>query len=81
MNKVLNMNANNCLLSIDCINGVKVNEKDLNEIIYNNLPKLKEYKNYPVKLNLQIEFLGDDEFKINTEGYEIKTEGEGEKLC
>jgi len=70
-------------LSIKCDNttltangyGVGIAGKRIEELIKGALPKgIEPFKDYPVKVNLYIEFLGSDELKIKTEGYELPEE-------
>ncbi|MFU0784536.1 hypothetical protein [Clostridium sp.] len=77
--KKLNIKSGNCTLEKDGY-GVGINGVSLEKLVNNNLPELKNYKSYPIKLDLSIEFLGDDNLKIETEGYELseeKTEEDG----
>lgn len=74
--KKLDIKSDNCLLEVNDY-SLKVNNKELEELVKNNLPKLKNYKEYPVRLNLSIEFLGDEELQITPTGYEqVKEESE-----
>lgn len=73
--KKLNIESGNCLLKVDSY-GVKINDTDLEKLVKNNLPELKEYRAYPVKLGLSIEFLGDEELEIIPTGYELPKEVE-----
>jgi hypothetical protein len=44
----------------------------IGNLIVENLPEgLQDYKDYPVKLSLQIEFFGEDDLSVTTEGYEV----------
>lgn len=67
--KKLNIKSENCLLEVNDY-GASINNEDLGKLVKNNLPKLQNYKEYPAKLNLSIEFLGDGVLEVNTEGYE-----------
>lgn len=72
--KSLNVKSDNCILT-KCSFGVEVNDKDIRELIKENLPKeLKDYEKYPVKLDLKLEFLGDEDLTVVTEGYKLKDE-------
>lgn len=78
--KKLNIESNSCILSVNDYEGTTINEKSLGKIVKNALPKgLEQYHKYPVKLNLSIEFLGDDKLKVETEGYEVKEENEAKE--
>jgi hypothetical protein len=73
--KSLTIKSNNCLLSKKSFGGVIINDATISDLIEDNLPEgLEDYKNYPVKFNLQIEFLGEDDLSVTTEGYEVKKE-------
>ncbi|OAA90806.1 hypothetical protein [Clostridium coskatii] len=71
--KKLNIKSENCLLEVNDY-GASINGIDLGKLVRNNLPKLKNYKDYPVKLNLSIELLGNEELEIDPTGYEIPYE-------
>lgn len=71
--KKLNIKSENCLLEVNDY-GASINNEDLGKLVKNNLPKLKNYKDYPVKLNLSIEFLGDEGLEITPTGYEVPKE-------
>lgn len=75
--KKLNIKSEGCTLEVNT-HSVIVNNSDLGELVKNNLPKLETYKGYPVRLNLSIEFLGDEEFEITPTGYK-HTEDESEE--
>lgn len=57
-----------------CLNkgtfNISIDNKSIQDIITDNLPELEEYKNYSVKVNIEIEFL-DKPLTISTEGYEV----------
>lgn len=72
--KSLVIKSNNCLLSKTNYD-VQINDKNISELILENLPKeLKSYKDYLVQLSIEIEILGDEDIKIITEGYDVKEE-------
>jgi len=73
--KKLNIESGNCLLRINSL-GVEINNTDLGKLIKSNLPELEAYREYPVKLGLSIEFLGDEEIVITPAGYELPKEVE-----
>lgn len=73
--KKLNIKSENCLLEVNDY-GASINNEDLGKLVKNNLPKLKNYKDYPVRLNLSIEFLGDEKLEITPTGYELPEEDE-----
>lgn len=68
--KKLSIKSENCSLEVNDY-GASINNVDLGKLVKNNLPKLKNYKDYPAKLSLSIEFLGDGELEVNMEGYEV----------
>ncbi|OAA93037.1 hypothetical protein [Clostridium coskatii] len=76
--KKLNIKSENCLLEVNDY-GASINSIDLGKLVRNNLPELKNYKDYPVKLNLSIEFLGDEKLEVTPTGYEIPKEAEENK--
>lgn len=81
--KSLEIKSDVCLLKSNSYMGVSVNNTPISDLVANNLPKeLEKNKEYPVKINFQIEFLGEDGLNVTTEGYEVKKEeteeGEGE---
>lgn len=82
--KSLNINSESCLLRKNSINGAYINGAPIDELIGENLPEgMKEYEDYPVKINIQIEFLGEKDLNISTTGYEVeanKTEEISKKL-
>lgn len=72
--KALVIKSDNCLLSKNSY-GVTINDKDISKLVLENLPEgLKDYKDYPVKVSLQIEFPVEDGLSIVTEGYEVNKE-------
>lgn len=71
--KKLNIKSESCLLEVNDY-GASINNIDLGKLVRNNLPELKNYKDYPVKLDLSIEFLGDEELEITPTGYELPKE-------
>jgi len=75
--KKLNIKSGNCLLKVSNYD-TKINDTGLEELVRNNLPELKNYKNYPIKLNLSIEFLGEEKLEIIPTGYEIKENEDNE---
>lgn len=77
--KSLVIKSDNCLLSKSSY-GVTINNKDLGNLVLENLPEgLKGYKDYPVKVSLQIEFPVEDDLSIVTEGYEVVKKEENEE--
>ena len=73
--KKLNIKSENCSLEISGY-GASINGIDLGKLVRNNLPKIKNYKDYPVKLDISIEFLGDERLEIAPTGYKIPKEVE-----
>ena len=73
--KKLNIKSENCLMQVSCV-GIDINKTGLEELIKDNLPKLKEYRDYPVKLDVSIEFLGDEKLIATPTGYKIPKEVE-----
>jgi hypothetical protein len=70
--KSLTIKSNNCLLNKKTYGGVSINDMSIGNLIVENLPEgLQDYKDYPVKLSLQIEFFGEDDLSVTTEGYEV----------
>ncbi len=73
--KSLTIKSNNCLLSKKTYGGVHINDTSIGDLIEKNLPEgLEDYKDYPVKLSLQIEFFREDDLSVTTEGYEVEKE-------
>lgn len=73
--KSLKINSDNCLLSKNSASNIYINNKPIGELIGENLPEgIEEYRNYPTKINIQIEFLGEDKLNIATTGYEVQKE-------
>lgn len=68
--KKLNIESKCCLLEVNDYD-VSINNEDLGKLVRNNLPKLKNYKEYPIRLSLYITFLGDEGLEITPTGYEI----------
>lgn len=74
MSKILMIKSNNCTFSMSQY-GVKLNDKSIEEIIYESLPQtIKEYKDYPAKVRIFISILGDEPLIIKTEGYSLSKE-------
>ncbi len=69
----LSIKSDVCLL---CKNytGIKLNGTTIGDLIEKHLPQLETGKSYPVKVNIQIEFLGEEGLIFTAEGYEIKEE-------
>ena len=53
--KKLNIKSESCLLRVSDFD-TKINDTGLEELVRNNLPELRNYEDYPVKLSLSIEF-------------------------
>lgn len=71
MNKKLTIQAVICLISKDGIGDIRINGENLNRIINNNLPEMKEYADVPARVNISIELL-DPDLDIEKEGYANK---------
>jgi len=70
MQKELVINSDSCIINKTQY-GVKINDKDIEELIAENLPKdMKEYKDYPAKINISISIVGGEPLEIQTLGYE-----------
>ncbi|MDF2884169.1 MAG: hypothetical protein K0R54_4736 [Clostridiaceae bacterium] len=73
--KSLKIKSDNCIL-VKNTYGVEINKKDIRDLVLENLPsELKNYEKYPSKISINIEFLGDDELTVETEGYKVENEG------
>ena len=71
MSKELVIKSNNCVLSKSQY-GVKINDTDIEKLIIDNLPQeMKEYRDYPARVNISISILGDDPVKIQRTGYKV----------
>lgn len=76
--KSLSIKSDNCTLSKSDY-SVTIDGTEIADLIKKNLPEdLKNYKDYLVRVNIQIEFLELKELRISTEGYEVK-KGESEE--
>ncbi|MFL0251384.1 hypothetical protein ACJDT4_13250 [Clostridium neuense] len=72
--KTLEIKANNCFL-YKTDYGVSINGEGIERLVKKNLPEeLKDYKDYPVKVNIQIEIMEDEKLTVSTGGYEIRKE-------
>lgn len=78
--KSLSIKSDDCVLSKNSYD-VKINDTGINNLVKNNLPEgLEDYRDYPVKVEIHIEFLGGEELKIETQGYETKKEENEESI-
>lgn len=74
--KSLSIKSENCVLSKNSY-SVDINGKTVSELVLNNLPAdLKDYKDYPVKIQISIEFLGQEGINVETDGYKLEEEVE-----
>jgi len=49
---------------------IAINGTSLEQLVRKNLPEgLEDYKNYPIKIDLSIDFIADDPIEIHTENY------------
>ncbi|MFT8313209.1 MAG: hypothetical protein ABF633_03020 [Clostridium sp.] len=72
--KKLSIVSENCLLEKNSY-GVKFDGEEIDKLIQKNLPSdLQNYRDYPVKVEINIEFLGSEGLQINTNGYEVAEE-------
>lgn len=74
--KLLSIKSDNCLLSKNSYN-IKLDSAEIGDLVKKSLPtELEDYKDYPVKVVISIEFLGQEGINVSTEGYEVKEETE-----
>lgn len=66
--KKLIIQAENCLVSKNGCGDVRINDKDINVIIRDNLPEMPEYKDFPARVSISIELM-DTDLNIEKEGY------------
>lgn len=72
--KSLLIKSENCLLSKNSYD-INLNGKEIGELVKENLPaELEDYKNYPIKVTINIEFLGQEGINVVATGYEVKKE-------
>lgn len=67
--KKLNIFSDGCEMVV-AKNYIAINGTSLEQLVRKNLPEeLEDYKNYPISINLSINFIADDPIGIHTENY------------
>ncbi|SKB01154.1 hypothetical protein SAMN05443428_1543 [Caloramator quimbayensis] len=77
MSKILKIEGN-CDLMISRYGDLYINSKGIEKIITDNLPELKEYKNYPAEISITINIHNNEELNITTEGYKANKQDKEE---
>lgn len=81
MSKTLKIEGN-CDLMISNYGDVTINSTGIENLIYENLPKLEAYKSYPATVSIVIN-IEEGNLDITTEGYarkQIKEDKENEAI-
>ena len=69
--KSLMIKSDGCLLEKNSYQ-LKIDDEEIQNLIKKELPPLEDFKKYPIKIALSIDFLGGKGLEVETTGY--KTE-------
>lgn len=73
--KSLLIKSENCELSKSSYGAISLDGERISDIILKNLPAdLEDYRNYPVRIQISIDFLGQEGINTETVGYELAKE-------
>lgn len=74
----INITSESCIFMIDGIGDMSLNGESIGKIIKSKLLSLEEYKDYPARVNIEIEVLGQKGLNITTEGCKVEDKKESE---